>query len=103
MSSDHWHYARDIHGAAEEHHRHYDLERDIEGSKEHEHDAGKIHVGSSKGYLPDVLTDLENRLQAALDRIAALERQTPAALRSQRELDETLADNAAAGYGQDGW
>jgi len=27
MSEDHWHYVNDIHGAAEEHHRHYDLER----------------------------------------------------------------------------
>jgi hypothetical protein len=26
MAEDHWHYVSDIHGAAEEHHRHYDEE-----------------------------------------------------------------------------
>jgi hypothetical protein len=30
VSADHWHYASDIHGGAEEHHRHYDTEREIE-------------------------------------------------------------------------
>ena len=34
-------------------------------------------------------------------RVAALEADTPQARRLQRELDETLADNAAAGYGED--
>ena len=29
MSADHWHYASDIHGGAEEHHRHYDDEREV--------------------------------------------------------------------------
>ena len=34
MSGDgHWHYASDIHGGAEEHHRHYDLERDDEAAQ----------------------------------------------------------------------
>lgn len=27
--SDHWHYASDIHGGAEEHHRHYSTESDV--------------------------------------------------------------------------
>jgi len=30
VCADHWHYASDIHGGAEEHHRHYDTEREIE-------------------------------------------------------------------------
>jgi predicted nucleic acid-binding Zn-ribbon protein len=85
---DHWHYASDIHGGAEEHHRHYDLERDTERLSER---------------LREDVRELREDLAKALDRIAALERQTPAALRSQRELDETLADNAAAGYGREGW
>jgi len=27
--SDHWHYSSDIHGGAEEHHRHHDIEREL--------------------------------------------------------------------------
>jgi hypothetical protein len=30
--SDHWHYADEIHGAADQHHRHYDLESEIGAS-----------------------------------------------------------------------
>ena len=30
MTADHWHYASDIHGGAEDHHRHHDTEREIE-------------------------------------------------------------------------
>ena len=44
---------------------------------------------------------LREDLGRAEERIAALERQTPDAIRAQRELDETLADNAAAGYGDE--
>jgi len=32
--SDHWHYADEIHGAAEQHHRHYDLENLVDGLRE---------------------------------------------------------------------
>jgi hypothetical protein len=32
--SDHWHYADEIHGAAEQHHRHYDTESEIRGLRE---------------------------------------------------------------------
>jgi hypothetical protein len=40
---------------------------------------------------------LATRLAKAEARIAALEKQTPDALQAQRELDETLAGNAANG------
>jgi hypothetical protein len=32
--SDHFHYADEIHGAAQEHHRHYDMESEIRGLRE---------------------------------------------------------------------
>jgi hypothetical protein len=32
--SDRWHYADEIHGAAEQHHRHYDLENLVDGLRE---------------------------------------------------------------------
>jgi hypothetical protein len=32
--SDHWHYADEIHGAAEQHHRHYDTESEIRGLRQ---------------------------------------------------------------------
>jgi hypothetical protein len=32
--SDHWHYANEIPGAAEQHHRHYDLENLVDGLRE---------------------------------------------------------------------
>lgn len=79
----------------------------------HEHWASEIFVRDSTaptGYLHDALTNLNSKIASlqgelsnALERIAALEKQTPSAIRAQRELDETLADNAAAGYGPDDW
>lgn len=53
--SDHWHYADEIHGAADQHHRHYDLESLIDGLRED--------------------------LNRSLERIAALEREHEAAER----------------------
>jgi hypothetical protein len=31
MTADHWHYINDVHGGAEQHHQHYDLENLCEG------------------------------------------------------------------------
>jgi len=80
--ADHWHYASDIHGAAEEHHRHYDTESELRE-------------------LRSLVAGLREDLGRAESRIHDLEGQTPAALQAQRELDETLADNAAADYAWD--
>ena len=71
---------------AEKHHQHYDLERQTEDVERR---------------LREEIRELRADLDSAVDRIAALERQTPAALQAQRELDETLADNAAADYAWD--
>ena len=67
-------------GVAEEHHRHYDLEREL---------------ASVRRDLDHVIADL----RAALDRIRDLEVQTPEARQAELEADIALAD--AAGSGDD--
>jgi len=47
------------------------------------------------------IRQLEDDLRDALNRIHVLEDDTPQARQLQAELDATLADNAAAGYGED--
>lgn len=44
---------------------------------------------------------LRSQLDDAIKRIRQLEAETPQARQLQAELDATLADNAAAGYGED--
>ena len=58
--------------------------------------------------LRDGIRELSGELASAWtsigkleERVRELEQDTPQARRLQRELDETLADNAAAGYGED--
>lgn len=63
--SDHWHYASDIHGAAEEHHRHYDEESKVAGLRE---DLGRAEAR---------IRDLEDDLRDALERIRTLEDRQP--------------------------
>jgi hypothetical protein len=72
--NDHWHYASEIHGGAEEHHRHYDEEREL---------------ASVRRDLDHVIADL----RAALDRIGALEEQTPEARQAEYEADVAMADS----------
>ena len=72
MSDDHFHYASDIHGAAEEHHRHYDLENAIDSDKEREIGAEKIYVTGS-GYLLEVIADLRSELQETRAKVEAME------------------------------
>jgi hypothetical protein len=79
VNESHGHYAYEIHGAADEHHRHYDLEGLTEGLRE---DLGRA----------------EARARELEDRCAALECQ-PAAQQAQYEADLAAADTAESGYG----
>jgi phage shock protein A len=47
------------------------------------------------------LASAEARIASLEQRVRELERDTPQARQLQAELDATLADNAAAGYGED--
>ena len=104
--SDHYHYGyaderhshrgeyaedRHDHGYdyAEKYHRHYDDESTARGLRE---DLGRAE---------ERIRQLEDDLRDALNRIHVLEDDTPQARQLQAELDATLADNAAAGYGED--
>jgi hypothetical protein len=83
-------YASDNHDHydyAERHHRHYDDESTARGLRE---DLSRAE---------ERIRELEGDIRDAFERIRALEGQTPQALQLQHELDVTLADNAAAGYG----
>ena len=83
-------YASDNHDHydyAEKYHRHYDRARG-RGLREDERREERIH-------------ELEDGLRDALNRIHVLEGEAPQARQLQAELDATLADNAAAGYGED--
>jgi hypothetical protein len=63
--TDHWHYADEIHGAADQHHRHYDIESEIRGLRED--------------------------LNRALARISDLE-SAPSRQQAERELADAMAD-----------
>jgi hypothetical protein len=76
----HGHYAYEIHGAAEEHHRHYDTESDLRE-------------------LRSLVAGLREDLGRAEDRIRDLEGQTPQARQLQQEADLTAADLAESGFG----
>lgn len=55
-------------------------------------------------YIMDTREELSGALARIMkleERVRELEKDTPQARRLQREFDETLADNAAAGYGPD--
>ena len=84
--NDHWHYVSDIHGGAEEHHRHHDLEN-----------AGEAAQRDIRGLREDV-RQLRARLDNALDRIGDLENSTPDARQAQYETDVALADLAESGF-----
>ena len=86
--NDHWHYAGDIHGGAEQHHRHYDLERDDETAQQ---DIRR---------LQEDVRELRSLLDNALDRIGDLENSTPEARQAQYEADVALADLAESGSGE---
>ena len=104
--SDHYHY-----GYADERHSH----RGEYAEDRHDHDgdyAEKYHrhyddESTARGLREDLsraeerIRQLEDDLRDALNRIHVLEDDTPQARQLQAELDATLADNAAAGYGED--
>jgi hypothetical protein len=81
MNEAHGHYAYEIHGAAEERHRHYDTES---GLRE----------------LRSMVAGLREDLSRAEDRIRGLESQTPQAGQLQLEADLAAADLAESGYGR---
>jgi hypothetical protein len=68
------------------HHRHYDLEKEDDCLRDAIRELG------------DALSGLRGELQAALDRIRALEGQTPQARQLQLEADQATADLAESGY-----
>jgi hypothetical protein len=92
--SEYAHYAHDHRGDyaseghdhdvdyAEKHHRHYDDERQL---------------ASVRRDLDHVIRDLRD----ALERIRALERDTPQARQLQYEADLAVADLAASGYAEE--
>ena len=79
MNETHGHYADEIHGAAEEHHRHYDTESELRE-------------------LASLVAGLREDLSRAEDRIRGLEAQTPQARQLQLEADLAAADLAESGY-----
>jgi hypothetical protein len=79
MNEAHGHYAYEIHGAAEEHHRHYDTESELRE-------------------LRSLVAGLREDLSRAEDRIRGLESQTPQARQLQLEADLAAADLAEPGY-----
>ena len=79
MNEVHGHYAHEIHGAAEEHHRHYDTESELRE-------------------LRSLVAGLREDLSRAEDRIRGLEAQTPQARQLQLEADLAAADLAESGY-----
>jgi TATA-binding protein-associated factor Taf7 len=86
-------YAEDRHDHdndyAEKHHRHYETNREIDQLRQ--------DLSAAEKWLRELADDLRD----ALNRIHVLEDYSPQAQRLQAELDATLADNAAAGYGPD--
>lgn len=87
MSADHWHYASDIHGAAEEHHRHYDLERAIEELR------GQVRE------LRAIMIEFGLELSEAQERIHRLEQQSPGVRQAGLGADPGAA--AEPGIGED--
>jgi chromosome segregation ATPase len=83
MNETHGHYAYEIHGAAGEHHRHYDTESELRE-------------------LQSLVAGLREDLSRAEDRIRGLESQTPQARQLQLEADRAAADLAESGYDQHG-
>jgi hypothetical protein len=79
VNETHGHYADEIHGAAEEHHRHYDTESGLRA-------------------LASLVAGLRGHLSRAEDRIRGLEAQTPQARQLQLEADLAAADLAERGY-----
>ncbi|MGH3222572.1 MAG: hypothetical protein ACRDPY_28400 [Streptosporangiaceae bacterium] len=71
---------------AEKHHRHHDLE------------TGDKTAQQAITCLRAEVVELRRQLDDALDRIAALEKQTPQARQLQLEADQAAADLAASGY-----
>jgi hypothetical protein len=83
MNEAHGHYAYEIHGAAEEHHRHFDTESELRE-------------------LRSLVAGLREDLSRAENRIHDLEGQTPQARQLQLEADLAAADLAESGYDERG-
>jgi septal ring factor EnvC (AmiA/AmiB activator) len=72
-----------------DHHRHHETNKEVDQLRQ--------DLAAAEKWI----RELANTLDDAVYRIRALERDTPGARQAQAELDATLADNAAAGYGPD--
>jgi hypothetical protein len=79
VNETHGHYADEIHGAAEEHHRHYDTESELRE-------------------LQSLVAGLREDLSRAEDRTHGLEARTPQARQLELEADLAAADLAESGY-----
>ena len=92
MSDHHYHY-----GYADERHSH----RGEYAEDRHDHGYDYAERYHDHPGLESLVRGLREDLGRAEERIRALEADTPQARQLQSELDATLADNAAAGYGED--
>jgi len=100
MYADHDHrgqYAEDRHDHdldyAEKHHRNYDDESTARGLRE---DLGRAEGRIRE--LENVIGSLRHQLDGALERIRALETDTPQARQLQLEADQAAADLVGSGY-----
>jgi len=67
MSTDHYHYASDLHQVAEEHHRHYDLEDKDAGQRQ---DLDSLHYRVSD--LEEAIGELRQGLRELTVEVARL-------------------------------
>lgn len=68
-----------------------------------EHSHGDIwdYIEGDRADMREGLDRAMERIDKLEQRVRELEQDTPQARQAQAELDATLADNAAAGYGED--
>ncbi len=81
MSADHWHYAYEIHGGAQEHHRHHDNESQLGGLRE---DLRRAEERIRD--LEDALGELRGQIRLA---------SAPGRQAAERELAAAMADLTA--------
>jgi hypothetical protein len=102
----HYHHVSEIQGAADDRHRHPNLERDISSVesdlRNHRHydlEREDEHLRTLLSRWEASLRELREDLEKALGRIRDLEAQTPDARQAKLEADIAAADRADSGYG----
>jgi hypothetical protein len=102
----HDHSFWDLHDVAELHHRHYDDESTVQGLREDlsraEERIRRLEELDELDGALDRIGELEKGLHGALERIRALEADTPQARQLQLEADLAAADLAESGYDRHG-